>query len=419
MDLQERGRRMLKKNEKIFLSMIRSFLLGETEELPPLEEEEWKELFRLAHSQKLLPVIFENARSSRELQKYPQLFQIYREIAIRQVMCQTARSADFAVLYRTLREKGLHPLVVKGELCSALYPLRDYRISADDDLYVAQDELAACHQVMTECGLSADVPEDELAYAQEIGYRSSRNALYIEVHRSLFDLGGRLTEVFNGYFREVFHRSTEQGDFLMMPPHEHLLYLILHAYKHFIHCGVGIRQVCDIGLWARAYAPEIDWELLREQCLAVQADIYAAAVWKIAKKHLGIDVPLPQCWDYGDIEEEAMVADMLKGGIYGKSTMSRVHSSSLTLDAVRAGQGDKGRGVFAALFPERHYMEGSYAYVKKYPVLLPAAWLARGFGYLKEICTTRDSSAAESIQVAKERIILLKQFGIIKEKQED
>ena len=46
---------------------------------------------------------------------------------------QTVRSAEFSDLYHKLRSAGLHPIVVKGQLCSRLYPQTDHRISADDD----------------------------------------------------------------------------------------------------------------------------------------------------------------------------------------------------------------------------------------------------------------------------------------------
>ena len=36
-----------------------------------------------------------------------------------------AKAAEFAALYGDLRAAGLHPVVVKGQLCSRLYPLQE------------------------------------------------------------------------------------------------------------------------------------------------------------------------------------------------------------------------------------------------------------------------------------------------------
>lgn len=41
---------------------------------------------------------------------------------------------------------------------------------------------------------------------------------------------------------------------------DHLIFLLLHAFKHFISSGVGVRQLCDIALWMRRFGAQIDWQ---------------------------------------------------------------------------------------------------------------------------------------------------------------
>ena len=84
------------------------------------------------------------------------------------------RASEFADLYRKLRAAGLHPVVVKGQLCSRLYPLKDHRISADDDLYIPDAEFMACHEQLLANGLTTDTPADELASADEVSYTKRR-----------------------------------------------------------------------------------------------------------------------------------------------------------------------------------------------------------------------------------------------------
>ena len=66
-------------------------------------------------------------------------------------------------------------------------------------------------------------------------------------------------------------------------------YLICHAFKHFLHSGFGIRQVCDIILFANAYGDAIDWERVLKQCREIQADLFAAALFGIGEKYLTFD----------------------------------------------------------------------------------------------------------------------------------
>lgn len=106
-------------------------------------------------------------------------------------------------------------------------------------------------------------------------YTKDGSPLYIELHRHLFDSAEDAHDELKHFFADL--NPVEIDGFLAMPPHEHLLYLLLHAYKHFVRSGIGLRQFCDIGLWARAYHAEIDWQRLHEQCESVHAATFAAA----------------------------------------------------------------------------------------------------------------------------------------------
>ena len=197
---------------------------------------------------------------------------------------------------------------------------------------------------------------------------------------------------------------------LAMPPHDHMLYLILHAYKHFVGCGIGLRQFCDIGLWARAYHDKIDWELLGAQCERVHAAVFAAAAFRIARECLGVDFELPERWQT-DIDIEPMLHDTFEGGIYGSNDRTRLHSSTVTLNAVRSSRHGEKSSILRSVFPAKSYMERRYAYLKKHPALLPVAWVQRIAHYAEE--KRGDNSAAGSVRLAKKRIGLMKMYGIM------
>ena len=148
----------------------------------------------------------------------------------------------------------------------------------------------ACHEQLLANGLTTDTPADELTTADEVPYTKGGSPLYIELHRHLFDSAEDAHDELNHFFADL--TPVEIDSFLAMPPHEHLLYLLLHAYKHFVRSGIGLRQFCDIGLWARAYHAEIDWQRLHEQCESIHAATFAAAAFRIARDYLGIEFDL-------------------------------------------------------------------------------------------------------------------------------
>ena len=376
----------------------------------PAESVDWPAIFTLAGQQKLLPIVFEAVRKTPAAAENAALFAAVKQQVIAQVMHQTVRSAEFADLYQKLRAAGLHPIVVKGQLCSRLYPLKDHRISADDDIYIPDVEFMACHEQLLENGLTTDTPTDELATADEVSYTKNGSPLYIELHRHLFDSAEDAHDELNHFFADL--NPVEIDGLLAMPPHEHLLYLLLHAYKHFVRSGIGLRQFCDIGLWARAYHGEIDWQRLHEQCESVHAATFAAAAFRIARDYLGIEFDLPAPWSDA-IDVEPLLHDSLCGGVYGSNDLTRLHSSTVTLNAVKASRTGEKSSVLRTVFPKREYLEHRYPYLKKRPYLLPVAWVQRIAHYAGEKQSGADSSASGSIKLAKERIELMKQYDIM------
>lgn len=376
----------------------------------PAEKVDWPAIFTLANQQKLLPIHFEAVRKMPAAEENVALFAVTKQQVIGQVLNQTVRSAEFSDLYHKLRSAGLHPIVVKGQLCSRLYPLKDHRISADDDLYISDAEFMACHKQLLANGLTTDTPADELPTADEVSYTKGGSPLYIELHRYLFDSSEDAHDDLNHFFADL--KPVEINGLLAMPPHEHLLYLLLHAYKHFVRSGIGLRQFCDIGLWARAYHAEIDWQRLHEQCESVHAATFAAAAFHIAGDDLGIEFDLPAPWD-GSIDVEPLLHDTLCGGVYGSNDLTRLHSSTVTLNAVKASRTGEKSSVLSTVFPKREYLERNYPYLKKRPYLLPVAWAQRIAHYASEKQSGADSSASGSIKLAKERIELMKRYDIM------
>lgn len=376
----------------------------------PAEKVDWPAIFTLANQQKLLPILFEAVRKTPAAEENAALFAVTKQQVIGQVLNQTVRSAEFSDLYHKLRSAGLHPIVVKGQLCSRLYLLKDHRISADDDLYIPDAEFMACHEQLLANGLRTDTPADELSTADEVSYTKKGSPLYIELHRHLFDSAEDAHDELNHFFTDI--NRVEMNSFLAMPPHEHLLYLILHAYKHFVRSGIGARQFCDIGLWARAYHAEIDWQHLHEQCESVHAATFAAAAFRIAGDYLGIEFDLPAPWSDA-VDAEPLLHDSLCGGVYGSNDLTRLHSSTVTLNAVKASRTGEKSSVLRTVFPKREYLERRYPYLKKRPYLLPVAWAQRLAHYASEKQSGTDNSASGSIKLAKERIELMKRYDIM------
>lgn len=388
-----------------------------------LTPEQWNALFHLASVHHVLPLIYEAVvRSDAARQADPQLMTAVKRQSMQLVMLQTRKTSAFLKLLPALISAGVTPLVVKGITCRELYPNPDYRLSGDEDVLIPEEQFALCHEAMLSCGMElADAAQDLKAF--EVSYRQQGSKLHIELHRQLFSPDADAYADFNRFFDGVHERAITQNlqgaSIPTMNHTDHLFYLICHAFKHFLHGGFGIRQVCDICLYANIFGAQIQWQLVKDQCKMIRADLFAAALFRIGEKHLTFRPDAacyPEQWRTLAVDENPMLEDLIDSGVFGGSSMSRKHSSNMTLQAVSAGkQGKKvGNTVMKTVFPSARELSGRYPYLKERPYLLPVAWADRIVKYGRETAgKTSGNSAAESIRIGNERIELLKQYGII------
>lgn len=372
----------------------------------------WRELFELAHQHHVAPLVAEAVYRCPDYLSQPENWRgrIRRE-AVRLVMGQTMRSAALADLCRAMEAAGFHPAVMKGAACRSTYPMPDARPSSDEDLLVPEEEFVSCAAWLEGRGCIRKKANEAPEKAFELGYNTPEG-LYLELHKTPFAPDSGAFGACNAFFAEACRkRAFLEGDNLpVMSPHDHMLYLILHAFKHLIHSGFGIRQVSDILLWGAAYREEIDWTALRQQCESMRAWGFVQAVFQIGHEGLGLPLPVETGGKPG--LGRALLEDMLAGGVFGGTDLSRKHSSTITLHAVEAQHTGKKSGLLSTLFPPKTAMEKKYPYVEKAAILLPVAWLHRIVRYGAE---KKDESnrPSDSLRIGKERMTLLKELGIL------
>ena len=402
-----------------FLTILRAALKQETPQIKEnMTSQEWQSLFQLADIHNVLPLFCEAVYALPSLTAELAMLAAVKNRVRQQVILQSLRTGEFLELNDRLLAAGAAPLVVKGIVCRELYRRPDHRPSSDEDVLIPEAQFALCHRVLSDFGMATDAKID----AFEVPYRKEGSPLYIELHKALFQPENEAYGDLNRFFVNVHDRATAvelQGHTVYtLAPTDHLFYLICHAFKHFLHSGFGIRQVCDIVLYANKYGNEVDWLRILENCKAIRADKFAAALFRIGENHLVFDpvaAAYPAAWQQLDTDELPMLNDLLMGGLYGDASMSRKHSSNITLDAVAAQKsGRKAKsGLLVSVFPPRKKLEGRYPYLKKHPWLLPAAWCSRILQYGKESRNTFDNNAADALRIGAERVELLKIYGIL------
>ena len=436
------------RSEQLFLKTAGAALRGGTMEPDqPVRMTELLQMFYLAERHLMLPMIYETVYNSESFsaaaESDPGRFSEIQKMASSQVVSQYKRTAAFLNVYQFLLEQGIRPLVVKGLVCRGTYPLPEHRQSWDEDLFIRPDDFAACHQALLRYGMEPVASETEMEADYEASYRDPSSDLIVEVHKELFSSDSQVFGELNRYFGDAFDRAVRvpasgesdhtvrvpvpeagSGEFVWtMDPSMHFFYLICHLYKHFLHFGAGFRQVTDVLMFAASYRSQIDWNMVRQQCRELHTETFVAGLFAIGVRYLkfGPDVTgFPQEWLALAVDTEPLLCDIMEAGMQANTSLSRIHSSSITLDAVAAGKTGKKNSVWKLIFPPAGAMRRRYSYLERMPFLLPAAWGQRLISYFRETAEKdTESSVREALQIGNERIELFRQQGILQMEQFD
>ena len=375
-----------------------------------LGEEDWKKVLQLAKAHHILPIVAESVWDTDALPS-PAMQETLKKSAMSRTSVQASRTAEFLRVYDALAEKGLRPAVLKGIVVRCLYPHPEQRESVDEDLLISPSEIRAYHKAFLALGFTQNDDENPDT-AAEISYLSREKNLCIELHKYPFPPESTAYGECNRCFRNALRRAVDvtcyDRSIRTLHPTDHLLYMICHAYKHFLHGGVGIRQICDMGMLTKAYGGQMDWNYIYASCRGLRIEVFAAAMFKIST-HLGFC--MPDAFREIETDEYDLLSDILSGGLYGTADVDRLHSSMITLNTAAAYKnGKKKSRLIRTLFPAADSLTGRYPYLRDHSWLLPVAWTHRMIGYIKN---RKRVDPKRSLQIGKERVQLLKEYGVI------
>lgn len=399
----------------MFLDIIRSSLTGETTN-KAYSDIDTEQLMRLAEIHRILPLVCDCIYAKGLTENLEgKVIESYRFKAVKIATREIVKSHEFIDILNVFKESGLEPTVVKGIVCRNMYPKWMLRPSVDEDLLVNPEEMNRYHDVLIAEGLYLEQKEEDIASNNEISYRKENSPIFIEIHPSLFPVESEAYGHLNKYFQGSAERNTviniDGLDIRTLSSTDHLLYLILHVYKHFVHSGFGIRQVCDIMIMSMECGSEIDWEHIKDVMNDIHATEFLNAIYNIGYKYLGFDAEkahISAGFINTAIDERPLLEDIIIGGLYGASVDNRIHSSNMMLSAITSR---KSRGLLRSLFPSYSYMSSQFEYVRRFRFMLPFGYVHRIFRYL---FGNEAHNINETIEIGNQRVALLKFYDMIK-----
>ena len=247
-----------------FLQLVR-LGIATSEAIPSLAGLDWKAVEWLANEQGLLGVMLDGVEKlPRELR--PEKKAIIQSIgqlirSERQYEEQEQAAAEMALL---LHQHGIRTYVLKGAVVAECYPRPKHRRSVDMDCFLLSE------------GGTEDVWEKGNKVIEDAGFRVGRGyyknsafylpSLMVENHRFLTPCRGdknltALEGLLQRLLREDNGEEKISGSELCRPPvMVSALFLVEHAYSHFLHEGLNWRHILDWMMFSKRHNKEIDWK---------------------------------------------------------------------------------------------------------------------------------------------------------------
>jgi len=283
---------------------------------------------------------------------------------------------DAIALIRSLfRENQIRFIFLKGAYLKQLYPDSHMRGMGDIDMLVQKADQDRIRKLLLVQGFKNPINGPTHDF-----YSRGRD-VFLEVHPQI-DL--HFDKLHLSVFDNVWNsaRLIDECE-AEMAPELHMVYLLSHLAKHLKSSGVGLRQVLDIGVMLDRLGSSIDQEQLSALLAQTRLKLFFLNLVAINKEYFNLESLTRFLADF-EYEKEFLdeaIMFFIASGIHGTADGFNRSASGITKVSLEQGNARKSklRYLFSKLFLKYEDMVPSRPYLKKWPILLPVAWVIRWF----------------------------------------
>lgn len=379
---------------------------------------DWGTILSYARFHKILPIVLESASEYADCVNCG-FYNEYLSQAMFATAEQAQKTALFTQLYKEFEKEGVRPIVLKGLVCRQIYgELCDHRASGDEDLLISFDDYEVSDRILKEHDYKPNFDNITLTQTRtvrEVLYSSASSPLRIEIHFNAIGYENDWLAPMNELFSESSENSREiqiNGVNIRTLNHtEHFLYLICHALKHFTFCGLGIRQITDILLYAKVHSKELDGKFISEKLDEFGASDICSDMFHLGNKYLGFDFQLetkPICLDM-------LIEDLMESGVYGNETSARKASAHVLGAAMsnRSSRSNKLNLFLNTVFADRKRLVNMCPELEDKPYLIFREQIKRMGRFVRLKNEGNSNLAKEGFELGKKRMSLLQKYKLL------
>ena len=279
----------------------------------PLSATEWKHVFRMAGQQTVTGLTFQGLRWLPDNLLPPQTLLLQWTAETDAIERRNKKmNAALQTLCSSFKEKGLNPILLKGQGIARLYENPLLRECGDIDLYFqsAHDREAALQHIRQMRIQIKEEPDGSAFYVWQ--------GVKVEHHQRLFDLYNPFQQHAIGLLiRQKGFQETGSAPYRLPSPFLNLLLLNLHILKHALGRGIGLRQFCDMARACYKLHGEINREEMKAVCRKLGLGQWNPLLHAFLTDCLGLPA---ECLPYPEVASTAQpLSDIVwRGGNFGQ-----------------------------------------------------------------------------------------------------
>lgn len=283
---------------------------------------------------------------------------------------------EICQLFQQFHDANISAMGLKGIVLRDNYPTPELRSMTDADILIRPEDSPMVHEILTRNQYIRSSSSQKHDIYSRPGY------LNVEIHYSVLDphILPRSQAFPIQIWRNTNFTLLNGTPILTLSRENQILHLTIHMASHYISGGFGLRQLCDLMLFAHNHYDIIDWNYVYHMASDYDLVYFMSVSFYTLQKLFNFTIPEPFVDNTiaSSRNMNLFIADILDGGVYGKSSLDRIHSSTIAhyihLDSSRSF-GFKQKLQF--IFPPTYKLRSYYGYCKKVPILLPIAWIHR------------------------------------------
>ena len=405
------------KDLEILIDILKNHI-NNTRVTSKINDVEWESFIKEANAHNCLPLITK-ALLDRQDEIPPEIWNKMQYDSAYLGALQFQKNNEIKNVLQMFTSNDIRCCVFKGYILAMLYPDPLLRMSGDVDILIDPKDADKARDLL----LAKGYIKDEASSKDNVPVYILNDFFVIELHTCLWeDYTGDGIELLNRYnvaSKDYQIEYNIEGVLVYTLGYtQHLIYQLYHMIKHFIPAGVGIRHFLDLTLYINKYYNKIDFYKVKEVLEKMGYYYFTCSIFRICINNLGMtDKVLGNAQTSMTRVDYKVLEDVLDAGVFGTKTLYRRKTTDVVKNTYYNGEGkrtSKLRTYINVIFPAPSQLSDRYVNAKKYPILLPVAWMQRIFHHIVcKIKNTDEPSVFEKTRKVEERMDMLKELKLL------